>query len=71
MQRLIEFIYNYIFEGKEVPEDLMFEFSQSTMKIVQSGNVQELSPEFEDLQNYVELFWRGRKYEREENPIPI
>ena len=71
MQRLIEFIYNYIFEGKEVPEDLMFEFSQSTMKIVQSGNVQELPPEFEDLQNYVELFWRGRKYEREEKPIRI
>lgn len=71
MKRIVKTIYNYVLEKKKIPEDFLYEFSQNIIKIVQSGNVQELPPEFEELQNYVEMYWRGRKYEREENPIRI
>lgn len=71
MQKLVKCIYDCVMSAKEIPEDLLYEFSQTTIKIVQSGNVQELPEKFEDLQNYVEMFWRGKKYEREKNPARI
>lgn len=71
MKRIVKSIYNYILEEKEIPEDFLYEFSQNIINIVQSENIQELPPEFEDLQNYVEMYWRGRKYKREENPVRI
>lgn len=71
MKKLIEIIYNCVLSGKEIPEDLLYEFSQNIIKIVQSRQVDNIPAEFWDLQHYIELFWRGRRYKKEKNSILI
>lgn len=72
MKKLIEIIYNkYLLNGKEIPEDLLFEFSQDTIKIIQNKAAGDIPPEFWNFQHYVEMFWRGRKYEQGRNPALV
>ncbi|HIW41122.1 MAG TPA: hypothetical protein H9743_03130 [Candidatus Mediterraneibacter vanvlietii] len=67
MKRLIEQIFNYILDEEIIPEDLLFEFSQDTLQIVQHNNGTELTSQFWSFQNYIESFWRGEKYQHISN----
>lgn len=71
MDEIIRNIYSYIREKKELPEDLLYEFSQSTIRVVQSYSKEEITADFWKLQHFVEMFWRGRKFETEQNPVRI
>lgn len=71
MKKLIDILYDYLLKGKEIPEDLLYEFSQDTIKIIQHRSTDEIPSTFWNLQHYVEMFWRGKKYKKEKNPILI
>ena len=65
MERLIEILYSHIMNGKRISDDLMYEFSQHILKIVQG--IEEVEPvnELFAFRNYVEMYWRGGKFETE------
>lgn len=63
MKNLIEKIFSYLLDEKSVPEDLIFELAQDTIRILQDGETDDLPQEFWNLQHYLNLFWHGRKYE--------
>lgn len=71
MKKLINIIYNCVLKKKEIPKDLLYEFSRDAIKIVQNRQVDDVPTEFWDLQHYVELFWREKKYKKEKNSILI
>ncbi len=62
MKGLIKILLEYIYNSKEIPDELLYEFSQKTMQIVQRKATEEIPDEFWDFENYVEMFWRGKKY---------
>ena len=71
MKEVIANIYSCIKEKKEIPEDILYEFSQDALRIVQSRLDSEIPAEFWKLQHYVEMFWRGRKFETEKDAVRI
>ena len=71
MKEVIANIYSCIKEKKEIPEDILCEFSQDALRIVQSRLDSEIPAEFWKLQHYVEMFWRGRKFETEKDAVRI
>lgn len=71
MKNLIEIIYNYLLDNKTIPDELMYEFSQDTKEIVRNNAAFDIPSEFWNFQNYIEMFWRGRKYETAENATLI
>lgn len=62
MVEVVRIISEYVFEDRQIPEDLMYEFSKETAKIVRSGCTEVISEEFWELEHYIEAYWRGRKY---------
>lgn len=71
MKRLIEIIYNNLLNGKTIPDEIIYEFSQETKEIVRNRAVVDIPSEFWNFQNYIEMFWRGRKYETADNTALI
>lgn len=69
MKELIKIIFDHVLDKKEIPDDLMYEFSQDILKVIQENSAQELCPEFWDFQNYLEMYWRGGKFEQESSPV--
>lgn len=67
MERLIEIIFKHLSLKETVPDELMYEFLKATEEIIVSRSAENIPPEFWQFQNYVEMYWRGRKYEREES----
>lgn len=71
MKNLIEIIYNYLLNNKTIPDELIYEFSQDTKEIIRNNAALDIPSEFWSFQNYIEMFWRGRKYETEKNTALI
>lgn len=69
MKKLIDILYDHLINSREIPEDLLYEFSQNTIKIIQHHASAQIPPSFWNLQHYVEMFWRGRKYQKEKNTV--
>lgn len=67
MKELAEQILDYIMENREVPEDLLYEFSKETLRIIQSRQTTSIPDTFWDLENYVETFWRCSEFTQAEN----
>lgn len=63
----MEQILGYTVEEHEIPTELIYAFSKETLKIIQSRQVSSLPDSYWELQNYVETFWRGRRFEYTEN----
>lgn len=71
MKGLIEIILKSFWDFREIPEELLFEFSQKTMQIIQKKAIDEIPDEFSVFENYVEMFWRGKKYNHMSNRFII
>lgn len=67
MKKLVNIIFEHLLNREPVSDELLYEFLQDAEKIVTSGCVNEIPSEFWEFQNYVDMYWRSRKYEREEN----
>lgn len=71
MRELINLISEYIYDAAEIPEDLLYEFSKKTAKIIRNLCTEAIPDEFWELENYVEAYWRGHKYLKSEDAIQI
>lgn len=71
MEKTINMISEYVFEGKEVPEELLYEFSEEVTRIIEGRGLEDIPDEFWKLENYVELYWRGGKFAYEEDPARV
>ena len=67
MTKLIDMIYDYLVKRIEIPEELLYEFPQNILKMIQNHATSEIPSAFWNLQHYVEMFWRGKKYKKEKN----
>lgn len=71
MKELARHILDYIIEDSEVPEDLLYEFSKETLRIIQNRQTTSLPDTFWELENYVETFWRNSEFTHIENPCVL
>lgn len=71
MRELINLISEYVYDAAEIPEDLLYEFSKKTAKIIRNLCTEAIPDEFWELENYVEAYWRGHKYLKSEDAIQI
>lgn len=67
MKKLAEHILEYVLEGSELPEDLIYEFAREILKIIKNGQILSISDEFWELENYVETFWRNEEFIKTKN----
>lgn len=67
MEKLISILYECVINNQEVSEDLLYELEQDVICVVRNQNTTQISRNFWDLQHYIEMYWRGRKYTRERN----
>lgn len=63
MERLARMILDNLREGNAIPEDLLYELTTEAMKVVQTRQIEQLSPEFWELEQYVESFWRAQLFQ--------
>lgn len=71
MKKIINAISEYVFHGKEVPEDLIYEFSTEAAQMIEGHDTEQISEEFWKLNHYVVLYWRGGKYTYEKSAVRI
>ena len=71
MDKLLSMILEYVVDSREVPEELIYEFSGEVTRLIEGGDFEDISDEFWKLENYVELYWRGRKFDQEKSAIRI
>ena len=55
-------ILNYLLENKEIPEELIYELSKTTVKIVENHCMEMIPQEFWELDSFVEAYWRAESY---------
>ena len=61
MRELVRLILDCLLEVREIPEELLYELSKTTVMIVEQRCMQEIPEEFWELESYVEAYWRGEK----------
>lgn len=71
MRELVNLIFKFVLEAKEIPEELLYEFSKQTAEIVQNGCTEIIPKEFWELESYVDAYWRGHQYIKSDNNIQI
>lgn len=69
MKELINSILECIFDVRKIPEEMLYQFSKTTTKIVQSGCTEVIPEEFWELESYVQAFWRGEKYLKSDDAV--
>lgn len=62
MKKLVQMILNYLLENKEIPEELIYELSKTTVKIVENHCMEMIPQEFWELDSFVEAYWRAESY---------
>lgn len=63
MKQLSRTILNFLWDEVEIPEDLLYEFTVKTTKIVQTRCIEDLPTEFWDIERYVASFWHAQRFE--------
>lgn len=71
MEKIVNIISEYVYAQKEIPDDLMSEFSSEMIQIIEGQCTEEIPDAIWNLENYVKLYWRGSKYVHEECPARI
>lgn len=64
MERLTRKILEGLRAERVIPEELLYEFTVETIRIVQTRQMEQLPPVFWELEQYVESFWRARRFDR-------
>ena len=62
MKKLVQMILNYLLENKQIPEELIYELSKTTVKIVENHCMEMIPQEFWELDSFVEAYWRAESY---------
>ncbi len=71
MKELVQRILNYLLEDKKIPEELIYQLSKSTVKIVENHCTEMIPEEFWELDSFVEAYWRTESYEKSKNMILV
>lgn len=70
MDKLISRILDCLWDELRIPEDLLYEFTVKTTKMIQSRCIKTLPTEFWELERFVELYWRAQAFE-EKNTVHV
>ncbi len=71
MRELVRLILDCLLEVREIPEELLYELSKTTVMIVEQRCMEEIPEEFWELESYVEAYWRGEKYKKTDDMVRV